>query len=175
MRIDEPEQRGRLGVNSAGEIRPPPPQDLIRPPQLTVFPLQLRDPHLILCRGTRPRPVIDLGLLHPAAQRLGVNAQLAAHPGQLTLAPAVTGPDLQDHLYRALAQLIGVLPLCRHDSASSQGSEPPRSPGRSNHHPVLRRGALDLQAVTLTRRGSVYTPSNTATKHAPPNAWGIPR
>jgi hypothetical protein len=29
-------------------------------------------------------------------------------------------PDLQDHLHRALAQLVRVFPLCRHDSASSQ-------------------------------------------------------
>jgi hypothetical protein len=32
--------------------------------------------------------------------------------------------------YRALAQLIGVLPRFRHDSQSSRGSGPPRSPGR---------------------------------------------
>jgi hypothetical protein len=65
-------------------------------------------------------------------QRPRVNIQLTAHPGQLTTALAVTGPDLQDHPHRAFAQLIGVLPLCRHGFASSQGSEPPRSPGRSS-------------------------------------------
>src|SRR5690242_3248937 len=71
-----------------------------------------------------------------------MNAQLAAHPGQLTAPLALSLPDLQDHLHRALAQLIGVLPLCRHDSASFQGSEPPRSPGRSKDHPrPIRQGS----------------------------------
>jgi Phage integrase, N-terminal SAM-like domain len=86
---------------------------------------------LIRRRGARPRPVIDLGLLHPPAQRLGMNTQLTAHPGQLTVTLALPGTDLQNHLHRAFTQLIRVLPLCRHDSASFQGSEPPRSPGRS--------------------------------------------
>ena len=64
-------------------------------------------------------------------QRLGVNAQLACHPGQLPVPLPVPLPDLQHHLHRAFAELLGVLPLCRHDSASSQESEPPRFPGRS--------------------------------------------
>jgi len=67
-----------------------------------------------------------------AAARAGTRRVIAqGYAGQLTVALALSLPDLQDHLHRALAQLIGVLPLCRHDSASSQGSEPPRSPGRS--------------------------------------------
>src|SRR5262245_52284041 len=68
-------------------------------------------------RGARPRAAIDLGLLDPATQRLGVNTKLTAHPGQLTMVPAFPLPDLQDHPHRAFAQLTGVLPLCRHDSA----------------------------------------------------------
>src|SRR5437773_1203122 len=119
------------GVEFAGEIRTRRLQNLIRPPQLPVFPLQLRDPLLVLTRDAGAHPIVDLGLLDPAPQRLGVNTQLTTHPGQLTVPLALSLPDLQDHLHRAFAQLIGVLPLCRHDSASFQGSEPPRSPGRS--------------------------------------------
>src|SRR6266702_118557 len=117
-------QRTRLarkpGVEFAGEISTRRLQDLISPAQLAVFPLQLRDPLLILTRGARARPAVDLGLPDPAPQRFGVNTQLTAHPGQLTVPLALPGTDLQDHLDRALAQLIGVLPLCWHDSASSQ-------------------------------------------------------
>jgi hypothetical protein len=40
------------------------------------------------------------------------------------MALPIPGPDLQDHTHRALTQLVRVLPLCWHDSASSQGSEP---------------------------------------------------
>ncbi len=54
-----------------------------------------------------------------------------AHPGDLPVPLTLPLPDLLYHLHRALAQLLGVLPLCWHDSASSQESEPPRSPGRS--------------------------------------------
>jgi hypothetical protein len=42
-----------------------------------------------------------------------MNTQLTAHPGQLTAAPALSLPDLHDHLHCALTQLLGVLPRPR--------------------------------------------------------------
>ncbi len=53
-------------------------------------------------------------------------------------APFPPLPNLEHHLDRALAQLLGVLPLCCHDSASSQGPEPPRFPGV----PPVRHGTF---------------------------------
>src|SRR6266700_5465355 len=55
--------------------------------------------------------------------------------------------DLEHHLHRALAQLPGVLPLCWHDSASSQESEPPRSPGG----PVSAQGCNEGYPDVLCR------------------------
>ena len=74
------------------------------------------------------------------AHCLAVNTQLRRHPGDLPVPLPVPLPDLEHHLHRALAQLLGVFPLCWHDSASSQGSEPPRFPGRSTKPgtPVVR-------------------------------------
>src|SRR5260370_38609566 len=77
-------------------------------------------------------PALDFGLPDPRPQRLRVNTQLPGHPGDLAMALTLPITTLEHHLHRALAQLLGVFPLCWHDSASSQGSEPPRSPGRSS-------------------------------------------
>jgi hypothetical protein len=54
-------------------------------------------------------PISERSLIRGSKQRLGVNTQLTAHPGQLTVALTLPGTDLQDHVHRALAQLIGVL------------------------------------------------------------------
>jgi hypothetical protein len=50
--------------------------------QLPALPLQLRDPLRVVGRGARPDAAVDLGLGHPVAQRLGIDAQLLADPGQ---------------------------------------------------------------------------------------------
>ena len=65
--------------------------------------------------------------VHP--QHLRINTELPGHPGSLPMALSVPLPDLGHNLHHALTQLVGVLRLCWHDSASSQGSERPRSPG----------------------------------------------
>src|SRR5689334_21566831 len=104
-------------------------QDLIRPAELTVLLLQLRDPLLIISRGTWPHPAVDFRLLCPGPQRFRVNTQLTCHPGQLPMPLTLPLPDLEQHLHRTFAQLIRVLLLCRHDPASSQVSWPPRFPG----------------------------------------------
>ncbi len=80
--------------------------------QLTHFPLQFRDPPRILRRGTRPLTAVDLHLPDPGPQRLRVNTQLPGHPGDLAAALTLPVTDLQHHLHRALAQLLGALPLC---------------------------------------------------------------
>jgi hypothetical protein len=54
---------------------------------------------------------------------------LPGNPGDLPVSLPLPLPDLQHHLHRVLAELFRVLPLCGHDPASSQGSEPPGFPG----------------------------------------------
>jgi hypothetical protein len=88
---------------------------------------QLRDPGRIIRRNARPHPIIDFGVPDPAAQRLGMNTQLPAHPGQLTPALPLPRPNLQDHLHRALTQLLGVLPLC------GMTPHPPRDQSLHDH------------------------------------------
>src|SRR5690606_40826479 len=58
--------------------------------QLADLLLQRLDPCRLLRRGTRPGPVIDVGLLHPVAQRLRPDPQLGGDP----LDGAVIGPQL---------------------------------------------------------------------------------
>src|SRR5437763_13534143 len=94
------------------EIRTRRLQNLIRAAQLTHFPLQFRDPPRILRRGTRPQATVDFHLPDPGPQRLRVNTQLPAHPGDLAVALPLSVTDLEHHLHRALAQLLGVFPLC---------------------------------------------------------------
>src|SRR3954468_12377705 len=59
--------------------------------QLPALPLQLRDPPRVLGRGARPDAAVDLGLGHPVAQRLGIDAQLLADPGRRPGAVAGSG------------------------------------------------------------------------------------
>jgi len=106
-------------------------QYLIGAAKFTHFPFQLGDPPPIFGRRAKPLTTVNFRLPHPRPQRLRVNTQLPGHPGQSAPALPVLVTDLEHHLHRALAQLLGILPLCRHGSASSQESEPPRSPGRS--------------------------------------------
>ncbi len=59
----------------------------------------------ILRHSARPRPAIDFGLPDPPAQRLGMNARLPPHTGDLAPALPVPVTDLENHRHRALAQL----------------------------------------------------------------------
>jgi hypothetical protein len=77
-----------------------------------------------------------------------VNAQLAAHTGQLTIALPVSLPDIQDHPHRTLAQLIGVLPLCRHDSESF-------GPGIRASKIAVYRSNIELRCLSRGLRGLV--------------------
>src|SRR4051812_19570292 len=62
------------------------PQNGVRPAQLTNLALELGKPARLVGGGARTGSLIDLGLGHPVAQRLGVDAQLLADPGQRTRA-----------------------------------------------------------------------------------------
>lgn len=55
-------------------------QDRIGPPQLPDLSLELDDPGRVRRRGNRPRAHIDLGQLHPGAQRLLMHTELDGDP-----------------------------------------------------------------------------------------------
>jgi hypothetical protein len=99
-----PPQKSRRGL-----------QDRIRPPQLTVLPLQLHQPTPIITRHPRPGAGIDLGLLHPAAQRIPVDTQLLPNPTtraghrQLQL---IIGQNIIDQTDRPITNLRRILLRC---------------------------------------------------------------
>jgi hypothetical protein len=66
------------------------PSNLVGPAKITVLLLELRDALSVDRRGPLARVRVDLGAPHPAAQRLGSDAELAGHPGDHPV--ALTGP-----------------------------------------------------------------------------------
>ncbi len=108
----------------------------------------------------------------PRPHRLGTNTQPPAHPGDLAPALALPPPDVQDvqdHLHCALAQLPRPLPLCWHDSASSQEFRASKITGtvqyrRLDRH-VQRTG--DLRALQRLS-GAEFLPYSLQTWHLVP-------
>jgi hypothetical protein len=91
-------------VEFPGEISTRRLQDLIRPPQFPDFPLQLRDPLLIITRRAGPLPGIHFRFPHSVAEILGAYARPVANPrDRLTRVPCFIA-DLEDHCYRAFQQ-----------------------------------------------------------------------
>ncbi len=70
--------------------------------------LQLRDPLPILSRRAGPLPGIDLGLFHPVTERLGVDAEPMADPGDRTTPVPCLRTQLEDHLHCPFPQLSGM-------------------------------------------------------------------
>jgi hypothetical protein len=85
-------------VEFPGEISTRRLQDLIHPPQFPDFPLQLRDPLLIITRRAGPLPGIHFRLLHPVADILGVYARPAA-----TRAIAPRAFPVSSHISKTIA------------------------------------------------------------------------
>src|SRR5690606_41804787 len=106
-------------------------QNLVRPPQLTVLPLQFGDPLRVAGRGPGALPAIDLDLPDPGPQRLTVHAELVGHPGDRAGLHTGLFTQLKHHPDRAFTQLWGVLPRGCHGPSSFQASGPPPKPGRS--------------------------------------------
>ena len=74
-----------------------PLQDLVRPPQLPILLLQIRDPSRVHGRGPRCLPVIDVGLGHPRPHRLDPVSQLGRDPMHRALISAQLGPQTAHH------------------------------------------------------------------------------
>src|SRR5947207_13198078 len=87
------------GVEFPGEIRTRRLQDLIRPAQLTDFPFQLRDQLLIPGRGPVPVTGIDLCLIHPVTQSLGIYAETLADPDDRPALVHCLRPLLEDYMH----------------------------------------------------------------------------
>src|SRR5690606_6294355 len=118
-------------VEFPGEIRGCGLQNLVRPPQLTVLPLQFGDPLRVAGRGPGALPAIDLDLPDPGPQRLTVHAELVGHPGDRAGLHTGLFTQLKHHPDRAFTQLWRVLPRGCHSPSPFQVSGPPPKPGRS--------------------------------------------
>jgi len=85
-------------------------QDRVGSSQLSDLFVQLLDPLCLVSGGAGPGALVDLGLLDPGAQSLGVDTQLVGDPADRALGPRRVSQCLQRHPRGSLAQLIGVLP-----------------------------------------------------------------
>src|ERR1700685_483052 len=108
------------GVEFPGEISTRRLQDLIGAAQLTILPFQLGDPLLILSRGTGPLPRIDLRLINPVAERLCVDAEPMADPGDRPTRVPCLRPQVEDHLHCPFPQLSGMRLPGYHEPQLSQ-------------------------------------------------------
>jgi hypothetical protein len=111
------------------------PQDLIRPPQLAILALQLRDPRLLhrhrLRRGRSARRTALLGAVHPVPQRFGVHTQLAGDLGDRSTPRAEFAFKLTHHRHGTFLHFNRVLARCCHAVHPSQNQWPPTNPVRS--------------------------------------------
>src|SRR5712691_9661801 len=107
-------RRSGSPLRSAVELRPEESrsrlEDLIRPPQLEVLPLELLDPPALLGGEALAFAAVDLGLAQPVTDALGVYAKLSAHLPQAAVAATPSLPPLIDHPDRALTQLGWIPP-----------------------------------------------------------------
>jgi len=132
--------------------------------ELGILPLQLADPGSIRAGQPASLAGVDLGLLHPAAQRVTVDTQLLADAPARRRDAARLLLDVENQADRPLPQLIWILPWCWHDSIlwlirslhetrsdSTLGNDLSAEPG-------LVQGRLELEwspeqiAVMLRRR-----------------------
>jgi hypothetical protein len=104
-----------IRVTSSGDGRARPRkgarrlEDLISAAQLPDLTFQLGDA-LLLSRGhTWPLAGVDLGLAHPVAQRLTMNAELLGDPDDPARLPAGLLADLEHHPHGTVTKLLGIL------------------------------------------------------------------
>ena len=112
-------------------------QDVVRPTQLTHLTLQLSDPLRIRRRRPRPAARVDLGLVHPAPQRLRADAQLArdraiAAPCFSPVSRRISNTIRTARSRSSSGYFCGLdrSPLLAMLHPHFQGTEPPRIPGR---------------------------------------------
>ena len=90
-------------------------QDRVHPAKLSVLPLQRPHPRRIRRGAPRPHPPVDLRLLGPAAQRVRLDPQLAAHlPAGRRHAGVLILDQVQHQPDRPVTQLVRILPCCSH-------------------------------------------------------------
>ena len=71
-------------------------------------PLELRDLFGLGRRDSGPVALVDLDLLDPVAQRLGIDPQLLADPTQGTASSGRVTPPIDRHPERSLPKLLGI-------------------------------------------------------------------
>lgn len=114
-----------------GERRRRRPQDLIRPPQLMVLPLQLRDPRSVRRRGARPVPASMSAWATPPRKVSGLIPNCSPIRRHM---PRLVTESLRASSTSRIAQpqLVRVLPWCCYDSHPLQDLEPPSDAGRDS-------------------------------------------
>lgn len=127
-------------------------QNRVRPAQLSHLTLELGQPGRVIGRHARPVALVNLGLDHPVAQRLGVDAQLLADPLQRPGPGGWVTPRVDHHPGRSLPQLVGVLPRCRHDSHPHVDCEPPSDPVRDKRNGQFPVPRCCLHAVRAAQQ-----------------------
>ena len=75
-------------------------QDRVRPPQLPDLLLELLDPRRLSRGHPRLHPVVDLGLLDPATQRLGADPELLGDSSDRAVIMTELLAHLADHPHR---------------------------------------------------------------------------
>jgi len=140
-----------------GEETGGPLQDLVGPFKFTNLLLE----HLQLCRVARARPrhmtLIDVGLAHPGAHRLGTVAELLSNPLNRAVLGAQLGTQRPNHSYRCCLLLRAGRRVVGFPGVVSFGTSPSSFPndGDSNQPRAVhshRRASLEPAAVRLCAR-----------------------
>jgi hypothetical protein len=96
-------------------------ENVIGSTQLSVLAFQTLQLGEFVGGDTRPTTRIDLRATHPQPHRLRLRTELLRdRTDRLPLRPVLV-PMVQDHPHRTLPQLIGILPMIRHDSILLKG------------------------------------------------------
>jgi hypothetical protein len=85
-------------------------EDLIGTAQLADLAFQLGDALLLNSGHTGPLAGVDLGLAHPVAQRLAVDAELVGDADDRAGLPTGLLADLEHHPHGTVTKLLGILP-----------------------------------------------------------------
>jgi len=109
-----------------------------------------------------------LGLAHPVAERLRINAQLPADLCDRTPTATRFRTQFQDHLHGPFPQLSGECLPRYHEPQPSQRSRPPRKPGRS-------RSPTPRKPRCTGRRRSWSGPTESSTSPRSPRSGCRPR
>lgn len=125
-------------------------------------------------RGARLGAFVDLGTLHPAAQRVDRNAELPDSRAD-TVPPTRLITNVQNHPDRMLLQRNGILPQLRHDPSCFRDDQSPRQTKGETSPSVLPLAAFHLPRSVGPARGTRQARQRRRARHAlADSANGLP-